>query len=151
MIRFSIVATTIALSFVSVPAFAHSKPVTPADMPRLQHSCAQGNGNDCQRLGDVYRNRDSAKGAGVRVNLDTAMDYLQKGCAAGDIGACGTINRILGDQKYKGYDPVAAYPWFKERCAKRGEEDSSCRTLKKLEKDLRKPKWQKKLKAQQGN
>lgn len=138
------------LALLPAQAMADSKPVSRADMPRLEASCQGGNGNDCQALGRVYRDKEDAKAAGVKYSLETSLAYYNLGCKHGDSGACGSVNRIYAKKEFKGYDPIRAYPYFKDRCERRGEGDSHCKVMKELERDLRKPKWQKKLRELQG-
>ncbi len=144
-------ATIITLTLIlPLTANAHSKPVSKSDMPRLQQECSSGNGNSCQALGRVYRSKDDARKAGVRYNLETSLAYYQRGCDLGDTGACGSTNRIYANKSYKGYDPIRAYPYFQQRCAERGAGDSHCKVAKELARDLKKPKWRKKLEAIQS-
>lgn len=127
-----------SVAFLVVPAVghAHSKEVTKSSMEMFVSACTKGDGNSCQALGDVLRDSKKARKAGVKVDLDRALEFYEKGCKLGDTGACGSVNRIFGDPKYKGYDPARALPYFIERCEKRGSGSSDCRKVKKLKKDV---------------
>lgn len=131
---------TFSAAFLIV-IFASSVLADPAGITRDNFQakldqCNAGNGDVCQDLGGLFRDNEDARVAGQRVNLDLSLKFYERGCALGDSGACGGINRIYGDPRYSGYDPARALPFFSERCQRRGEGSSDCRVVERLQRDL---------------
>jgi len=50
----------------------------------------------------MFRDDEKARTAGHRENLDLSLQLYERGCALGDSGACGGINRIYGNSRYTG-------------------------------------------------
>lgn len=134
-LRYICSATVLTAIFAST-ALADTVVINRGNFQAKLDQCNAGDGDVCQDLGALFRNDEDARAAGQRENLDLSLQFYERGCALGDTGACGAVNRIYGNSRYSGYDPARALPFFLERCQRRGEDSSDCRTVERLQGDL---------------
>lgn len=105
------------LAAMAGPALAHTS-ITASNLQSYLTRCQNGDGNACEALADVLRNRHDSEQLGIPYNPQSSLNAANLGCKVGHVGACFDAAKVLSDPQYNMVDIPAARAILQPLCSR---------------------------------